>query len=626
MRAEALASVAADTRASEPWIWSELLELACFQPEPVHPLVSRVRNWAKITTPDASRIRDLALRAIATGWTAMSTTERSAALVIGSKEWGRIAIQVVESGCFGQVGSLVSFLTDVGDGACLRALFRVATVEHPGAEEADRAAMKFVQAAIARADGRELAALASAFAEAIERADAKVRRGMAWSAWMLVESAPMHDASAMKSRRRILATAAASDEGPGRALSTVLRWDRDPLIRLAAFRWCVTPGLERSCLDRLARASSAREHELVLNAAHLAIRPARARLLLVIQPARASTSGPLPDASIVPDLSLGARRNLARFASVLGDIAPSGVSPLEPLLTDPDDLVRLTAAARGSLADARDLCFDPSPSVSRVAITRWTRCGITPARRRAPTPELGRILEVMAISTHDAVRRIAREDLRASDPFRPELAESRLAARRLYQSDSGAFVALVRSRLDAAEAPSRLRVIRTAEYLGIVPEIREELLSLLTAKRAPSDEYQRLRATIVRALGSLADAVVLDAVEQMTGDEDARVQANAIDALVLGAAMRQRTDSVHARLVELKENVPHRVRGAAARGLAALASRSRVPQSEALERIESLRRDPRPEHALAGAWAASRSRIYLDPGAIGPVDPEGANP
>lgn len=232
----------------------------------------------------------------------------------------------------------------------------------------------------------------------------------------------------------------------------------------------------------------------------------------------------------------------------------------------------------------------------------------------------------MAISPHDAVRRIAREDLRASDPFRPEFAESRLAARRFHQSDPESFLTQVRTRLDVADVPTRLRVIRTAEHLGIVPEIREELLDMLTAERAPSNEHQRLRATIVRALGSLVDADALDVVERMTGDDDARVQANAIDALVLGAAMRQRPESVHARLVELKEDAPHRVRGATVRGLAALASRSRVARSEALERLDSLRRDPRPEHALAGAWAASRSRIYFDPGAIGPVADEGANP
>ncbi len=616
LRAEALASVAADSRAGETWIWSELLELACFQQTPIHPFISQLRNWAKISTPEAARVRDIALRAIATGWNSMSPTERSAAMAIGSKEWGRVAIEVVESGCFGPIGALVSFLTDVGDETCVRALFRVASVEHPGAEDADRAAMKLVQSALVRAEERELTSLVSSMADALERPDARIRRGMAWSAWTLMESAPAREPAASDARRRILVRTAASDEGPGRALASVLRWDRDPLIRLAAFRWCLVPGLERSCLDRLGRASTAQEHELVLSAAHLAARPARARLLGIIHTERSSTSGPVPEASSVPDLSLTARRNLARFAAALGNDATPRLSPLEPLLTDADEHTRLTVALRGTLADARDLCFDPSHRVSRVAITRWTRCGITPIRRRGPSPEVRRILDVMAMSPHVVVRRIASEDLRAADPFHPEFVESRVAARRSLQADPSAFISLVRSNLANGDVATRMRTIRTIEWLHIVREIRVELIALLAEERPQSEEDQRLRATIARSLGTLSDAESIDAVERLSGDPDPRVQANAIDALVLGSAITTRPDEILARLVELKNAVPHRVRGASVRGLAALAARSRFALSDAMAEIRSLRHDTRPSHALAGAWVASRARIYFEPGTI----------
>lgn len=545
----------------------------------------------------------------------MHDTERAAALAIGSHEWGRVALELVESGRFGPVATFVSFLTDVGDEACHRALLRVATIDHPESEDADRAALKLIQSALERSDQGELVALLATVAEALDRTDARVRRGVAWGAWTLLEAVSPAQIGASHARACLLKRAAASGEGPGRALSSVLRWDRDPLIRRAALRWCPMPGLERPCVERLARASSRREHDLVLAEAHLVARPARARLLNLIQPERGSTSGPLPDHATVSDLSLGARRNLARFALALGADAAQRSSSTEALLTDPDDLTRLTVAFRGSAIDARDLCFDHVPSVARVAISHWSRCGVWPARRHGPTPEVRRVLDLMSLSTHAHVRRIAREDLRAADPFRPERPESRLAARRLLLADRSSFLSLIRERLAAPDMIACVQAVRTAEALRIVPEVEAELLARLAISHGTTDEAGRLRATIARALGVLADAAAMDAVESMSEDLDPRVRSNAIDALVLGAGADARPDALHARLVELKAADAHRLRGAAVRGMAVLAARHRITPSEVLAEIAMLKRDDRPEHALAGAWAESRARIYL--GAMG---------
>lgn len=541
----------------------------------------------------------------------MHPTERAVALAAGADRWGGVALDLVESGRFGPVATFVSFLTDVGDDACHRALLRVATIDHPESEDADRAVMKLTQAAIDRADQDELAALLASVAEVLDRADASVRRGVAWSAWTLLEAIPPRRLDASSARIRVLKRAAASDAGPGRALAAVLRWDRDPRIRRAALRWCPMPGLERSCVERLARASSRLEHELVLADAHLAARPARARLLGLIRADRASTSGPFPDPASVSELSVAARRNLARFASVIDAGPTRRASPTDPLLTDADDLTRLTMALRGSSTDARDLCFDHAPSVARVAISRWSRCGVTPGRRNGLTPEVRRVLEVMAHSPHAVVRRVAREDLRSVDPFRPDRPESRLAARRLLKADRDGLLALVREKLVEPDVGSRIAAIRTAEYLHIVPDIRPDLLAVLESARDSTSDHNRVRASLTRALGVLADPAALDAVEALTDDPDPRVCSNALDALVLGPALDVRPETLHARLIELKASDAHRIRGAAVRGLAALITRNRIAASEVLSEIALLKSDARPSHALAGAWAESRARAYL---------------
>lgn len=611
LRAAALAAIADDPRASEPWIWAELLELACFWPPAPHPAVVRMRKIVRVQPPDPRAVRDLALRAVARGWNSMHPAERAVALAAGADRWGGVALELVESGRFGPIATFVSFLMDVGDDACHRALLRVATIDHPESEDADRAVLKLAQAAIERADHDELTVLLVSVADVLDRADANVRRGVAWSAWTLLEAIPPWRLDASPARTRVLNRAAASDAGAGRALAAVLRWDRDPRIRRAALRWCPMPGLERSCIERLARASSRLEHELVLADAHLAARPARARLLGLIRADRASTSGPLPDPASVVELSVAARRNLARLASVIDVDSTRSLTSTDPLLTDPDDLTRLTLALRGSSTDARDLCFDHVPSVARVAISRWSRCGVTPGRRKGPTPEVRRVLEVMAHSSHAVVRRVACEDLRSADPFRPERPESRLAALRLLKSDRIAFLALVGEWLAATDVASRIAVIRMAEHLRIVPDIRRELLAMLETVTAPTDDHNRVRASITRALGALADPAAMDAVERLTHDPDPRVCSNAVDAIVLGPALDTRADTLHARLIELKASDAHRLRGAAVRGLAALITRNRVATSEVLAEIAKLKGDARPSHALAGAWAESRARAYL---------------
>ncbi len=217
----------------------------------------------------------------------------------------------------------------------------------------------------------------------------------------------------------------------------------------------------------------------------------------------------------------------------------------------------------------------------------------------------------MAHSSHAVVRRVACEDLRSADPFRPERPESRLAALRLLKSDRIAFLALVGEWLAATDVASRIAVIRMAEHLRIVPDIRRELLAMLETVTAPTDDHNRVRASITRALGALADPAAMDAVERLTHDPDPRVCSNAVDAIVLGPALDTRADTLHARLIELKASDAHRLRGAAVRGLAALITRNRVATSEVLAEIAKLKGDARPSHALAGAWAESRARAYL---------------
>lgn len=605
-----LSAVAADPRAREPWVWAELLELACFVPPAAPARIPRFLRSLLNAPPDAVQIRSRALQGIARGWSSMNDIERATALAVGAKQWGSIARDILESGDLPPTSSFVALLTDAADPACTAALIRFATLDVPGAEDADRTALKLVQAAIARRDPGELTSLLRTLSQAIQQPDAKVRRGIAWSAWALVEaereSTPESDAA----RRGVLSVATASNDGPGRALSAVLRWDRDPLIRLAALRWCVIPGLARSCIDRLARATSLREHEAVLASAHLVVRPSRLGLLQLIREHARGRSGVLPDQATISELSICARRNLARFIHATGIESSRCSEAIEPLFTDQDDLTRLTLVTRAGPSDVRDLCFDPSPVIARAAAIRWSRAGITPARRRAPSADVRRILEALAASSHPSVRRIARRDLEPADPFRPERPAARLEARRMLDADPESLRDEIRRRLLSSDPKTQLNALRVAEWLRIIADFETDLLSLLEGCRGSDERDRWLRAGIARALGAATRPTTIDTIETLVEDSDPRVAANAIDALVLGSAVASRPAQVESRLIEYKRSDAHRPRGAAVRGLAVLAARRRTDPDAAAAEIELLRLDPRPTHVAAGIWVASRAEAY----------------
>ncbi|MBX3361071.1 MAG: hypothetical protein KF912_02930 [Phycisphaeraceae bacterium] len=609
-RALVLSAVAADPRAREPWVWAELLELACFVPPPaptrIQGFLWRVLN----ATHDAQQIRSTALHGIARGWSSLNDLERATALAVGAKQWGSIARDILESGDLPPTSSFVALLTDAADPGCTAALIRYATLDVPGSEDADRAALKLVQAAIARRDIGELASLLLTVSQAVRQPDAKIRRGIAWSAWALVEAEREGTPESDDARRGVLSVASASNDGPGRALSAVLRWDRDPLIRLAALRWCVIPGLERSCTDRLARATSSREHEVLLTSAHLVVRPCRRRLLHLIREHPRGRTGVLPDHATVSELSIRARRNLARFVYATGIERSHCSEAIEPLLTDQDELTRLTVVGRADPSDVRDLCFDPSPVIARTAAVCWSRAGITPARRRAPSADVRRILEALAASPHPSVRRIARRDLEQADPFRPERPVARLEARRMLAADLESFRDEVRRRLLSGDPKRQLNALRVAQWLRIVEDFESDLLSLLEDCRGSDERDTWLRAGIVSALGAATRTTSLDTIESLVEDSDPRVAANAIDALVLGPAVSTRPIQVESRLIEYKRSDAHRPRGAAVRGLAVLAARRQTDSAAAAAEIELLRHDPRPAHVAAGNWVASRAEAY----------------
>lgn len=609
-RALVLSAIAANQNASEPWVWAELLELACFVPPPTPTRIPGFLERVLSASPDAPQIRSIALRGIARGWSSLNDLERATALAIGAKQWGGIARDILESGDLPPTSSFVALLTDAADPGCTAALIRYATLDVPGSEDADRAALKLVQAAIARCDTGELTSLLRTVSEAIQQPDAKVRRGIAWSTWALVEAEREGTPESDQARSGVLSVASASNDGPGRALSAVLRWDRDPLIRLAALRWCVIPGLERSCTDRLARATSLREHEVVLSSAHLVVRPCRRRLLQLIREHPRGRSGVLPDQVMVSDLSIRARRNLARFVYATGIESSQRSDAIEPLLTDQDELTRLTVAGRADPSDVRDLCFDPSPVISRTAAIRWSRAGITPARRRTPSSDVKRILEALAVSPHPSVRRIARRDLEQADPFRPERPGARLEARRMLAADPESFRDELRRRLLSADPRTQLNALRVAEWLRIVAEFETDLLSLLERCRGSDERDRWLRAGIARSLGAATRTTTLDTIDTLVEDADPRVAANAIDALVLGSAAATRPTQVESRLIEYKRSDAHRPRGAAVRGLAFLAARRQTDPAAAAAEIELLRQDPRPAHVAAGIWVVSRVEAY----------------
>ncbi len=151
---------------------------------------------------------------------------------------------------------------------------------------------------------------------------------------------------------------------------------------------------------------------------------------------------------------------------------------------------------------------------------------------------------------------------------------------------------LIAAKLSSADPLERLDALRLAARLAVVEEISEPVMRLMH----DADAVVRARATsmLTQVPGPVAEKLLRDAVN----DPDARVQANAIEALDR-LNVRERIDGTAAKLTS-----PHgRVRANAVKSLL------RLDLGAAGATLLDMLEDPSPDHRLSALWVIERLQL-----------------
>lgn len=514
----------------------------------------------------------------------------------------------------------------------------------------------------------DLAALAGPPIESLERAALDVH--LADAAWafaghqrrlvLLAALAALDVAGLSQARRdssgatgaaRLLRLVQESSHVAHRALRQILRWSPAPLVRERALLLLAEPAIAEAALERLSRADSAEEHASVLVRAHLALRPARRRLLAILRsraaPERTSAAGTaaagspariapgqfLPDAHSRRALAPGARANLPLLVGLIDADDQTRTAALEDALGDPDPLLRLRALAVLPRTELAHFCFDSDPLVARSALLRWSTGGLG-LRARAEPGERARLASLLTRSPHAGVRHLAAQETRRETPWDASSTASRASAWRLALRERDAFLSRLRAAIRApiegattgapADPLACLRAIATSRRLGLTRVVVADLAELVDPARAVD---HRVAATAAAALGDVDDILSRSALRGALEHADSRVRANAVEAIgVQRLTVEDATtgrDRDYGSLIEHKSDPDHRIRANAIRALmqsppprpkdrrggrrnGLLEEKPRVYEPVAVDALGAMLRDERPAHRLAGIWLAGR--------------------
>lgn len=631
-----------------PAIASELLELA-LPPEPARIqawIERRIRPLFQRWSPDRPRLEDDALRALAHAWARLPEDARAAARAIGAGHWSRVLMDAPTAPSPGEREGVAMLAADVGDaqlltlvepmladpeGAVARAAEKalLALAIAAGNPDDSRAMERDLEAPPMNAERRELAAhererVVEVIASAAGAYSTHRRRGVLHAAALLLDASRRAPGSPLGRWLR------EGDEESRHAFRGLLRWSKSALLRARAWELLARDDFASAAMDRLTRAGVPQEHDRVLALGHLTLRPARVRRVRSL----GGRGLALPPRAIVPELCPEARRWLPRFSALhnnpshnlsqtAGDAAkrpehraegsiPQAHAMLEPLLVDPDPIVRHAAARHGPASLVEDLLFDHDPRVARAAFSRWSRVGRARDHSSAPT------LRRLARSPHPALRTQALAELLARET--DDSPVNRLAAREELLAHPETLLADIRLRLAGDVHADLLSTVLLIRRLELVPRFTHELARVAANAGHAGHEPMAARA-IATAAAALAQAPGLESREALRvclSAPEPRIRANAVEALARQSKASPERPGEWIR--ELKNDPHHRVRANSIRGMiqgAPLRGTPAVPSQieptptpavidDALEALASMLSDDRPEHRLAAAWAASR--------------------
>lgn len=449
-------------------------------------------------------------------------------------------------------------------------------------------------------------------------------RGVLLASLLLVDSKSLREAATDACRDPLAAIVLSREEAASGSLRGFVRTSKLSIAAERALEWLAFPPLARAGADRLTAISASRELAALARRWSLSRRPAREVMLREVAPAIFNR----PDGSSEPEprrpLTEDGRRILPSMLASLR-FGPSERSRLmEPLLLDPSPSVRHALARFGTHRDVVDLAFDADPRVAGSAARRASLIG-TGRANTDPAHELQRrhAWHALARTRDPGVRALAAAELAHVSCWESGWLGARLAVRRAMIADREGTLRGLAERLRTASPADLASLLSTVRGVGLSGELEEILAELACRTPSQSPDHLRALASIVSALGDSRSAGSLELLQAFRSHADARVRANAVQAL----GRRARVDAWNSRrliasMIELKGDAQHRVRANALRSIMDLASGGDHPNTlatpalarpddshavQALESLISMLTDDRSAHRLAGVWLAGRT-------------------
>lgn len=548
---------------------------------------SPLGGWCRLLRAGLSLLQpqdatDQAGRAIVRAWSRLARPTRTRAASALADRTERIVVELATETDPADQAAAAAAAADICTPATLASVERLLTgPAEPEPETAEVAAHTLlVVAHRARSlDAPTAAALDASLARIARRsADGGERRAL--RAVLAGLSRPGQDLKALL----------AEQDHPAHLLlrGAIRRWTELAARRLALI-WLGFEATAPAALDLLCWARTSEEWSSAIAAGHLLLDPARRRRLA--RTGRAEEL--LPPSELAARLDARANRAVCYWLDAL-PIRPSvRAERLAGVAQTAEPVSRFAAAKRLAEAERPDatvhranqpLTRDADPRVARTAalslLERGTLTSPEDARHVAESP-------------HESVRALGREALAEVDPLgeapQPPWADL-FTMRRWLSRDPEGCVADVRRRIARDSATQRLAAIRAAERLGLAERVELELLT------AATDAHPKVAASAIKLLGRVPSGSAESAVLAALGHSDARVRANALEAMA-----RRRPDDD--RLRQRCEDDHPRSRANAIRGRLVFAD-----QRSAETDLSGMLADPRPSHRVSALWVAERLR------------------
>jgi hypothetical protein len=597
LQVAALESVLGDaSRAEREAFASMLLELALPSPfdgtEPAVPFIVRVLSSIRIQ-PTRGELSERARVAMVRRWTVLPESIRAAARAIPTPLW---QVPVVEASTSQDPLSrrgAAAFARDMGaDAEPIVGLLYDPVSAVVEASEAAIVARVIAEGLPESGEGEDgLSELVASVAQAASAFGTHKRPGIVLGAMILatrsrlrMEGDPL---SAWYRRETKLS---------GGASRGLLRSGKAGIFRLRAWEWLAHSEWVSASQTRLSDSETIDDYEQVLRAWHLILHPARGTRAQAI--AHSNESRLLPTGGELNQLSAESRWGALRMASEAGASVKVRAELTGAVLADGDVLVRLSAANGAPASALPDFQFDPDARVARRALLRLSEVGEV-ARFASGRAGGRQASSVGSVAGRLGALRRVRDVLLASwatqDLHRMEIVARAGLTRSVQGSRSEAAGVLARS-IEVGSSEEAMTALGVARRAGVIDDIAGAVESRI---RAGGDS--RLTASCVAALGESTRARTVEILAAVLGHEEARVRANAVEAMARAAA-RSGGQMPMSRVFELKGDANHRVQANVLR--AAIVSGFEVERS--WDAMHSMLVSGASPVRLAGTWLASR--------------------